>query len=138
MLRGLTTVNHFAADVPAAVRWYTEVFGVQPYFEKDFGGQLAYVEFRIGDYQHEFGILDSRYAPHPMSETPSGTMTYWAVDNVEDAFARLLALGATEHAKPTEHGPGFVTASVVDPFGNVLGVMFNQHYLDTVSRIKGE
>jgi hypothetical protein len=23
-----------------------------------------------------------------------------------------------------------VTASVVDPFGNLLGVMFNRHYLD--------
>ena len=30
----------------------------------------------------------------------------------------------------TEHGPGFVTASVIDPFGNVLGVMTNVHYLD--------
>ncbi len=26
-----------------------------------------------------------------------------------------------------ERGPGFVTASVVDPFGNVLGVMENAH-----------
>jgi len=25
-------------------------------------------------------------------------------------------------------GEGFVTASVVDPFGNVLGVMTNTHY----------
>ena len=30
----------------------------------------------------------------------------------------------------TEHGSGFVTASVIDPFGNVLGVMTNVHYLD--------
>jgi hypothetical protein len=28
-----------------------------------------------------------------------------------------------------ERGPGFVTASVVDPFGNVLGIMYNRHYL---------
>ncbi|MFI6866257.1 VOC family protein [Nocardia sp. NPDC050406] len=136
MLRGLTTVNHFATDVQAAVRWYAEVFGVEPYFEKEFGGQVAYVEFRIGDFQHEFGILDARYAPHPVGEKPSGTMTYWAVDDVNAAFERLLALGATEHAKPTEHGPGFVTASVIDPFGNVLGVMFNQHYLDIVESVK--
>ena len=32
-----------------------------------------------------------------------------------------------------ERGPGFVTASVVDPFGNILGVMVNQHYLDVLS-----
>ena len=30
-----------------------------------------------------------------------------------------------------------MTASVVDPFGNVLGVMFNQHYLDVVDRAPG-
>ena len=29
-----------------------------------------------------------------------------------------------------ERGPGFVTASVVDPFGNILGVMYNEHFLD--------
>jgi len=37
---------------------------------------------------------------------------------------------------PTERGPGFVTASVVDPFGNVLGVMHNQHYLDMLSSLR--
>ncbi|NNH75209.1 glyoxalase/bleomycin resistance/dioxygenase family protein [Nocardia uniformis] len=136
MLRGLTTVNHFATDVPAAVRWYAEVFGVEPYFEKEFAGQIAYVEFRIGDYQAEFGILDARYAPHPVSGAPAGAMTYWAVDDVEAAFERLLSLGASEHSKPTEQGPGFITASVVDPFGNVLGIMFNQHYLDMVELLK--
>ncbi|HUZ52441.1 MAG TPA: hypothetical protein VMU94_07905 [Streptosporangiaceae bacterium] len=33
------------------------------------------------------------------------------------------------HEKPVERGPGFVTASVIDPSGNILGVMYNQHYL---------
>lgn len=136
MLRGLTTVTHYATDVPAAVRWYTEVFGVEPYFENDADGQLAYVEFRIGDYQHEFGILNARFAPHPVPEKPSGTMTYWAVDDVNEAFERLLELGATVYAKPIERGPGYITASVIDPFGNVLGIMYNQHYLDTLAALK--
>ncbi len=52
------------------------------------------------------------------------------MDDVEGSFERLLTLGASVHEKPIERGPGFVTASVVDPFGNILGVMFNQHYLD--------
>jgi predicted enzyme related to lactoylglutathione lyase len=55
------------------------------------------------------------------------------VDDVHAAFDRLIALGATVHEKPTERGPGFVTASVVDPFGNILGVMANQHYLDILA-----
>ncbi|MFC0623593.1 VOC family protein [Kribbella deserti] len=141
MLRGFTTINYFASDVSAAVAWYSEVLGVGPYFEKSFGGQPAYVEFRIGDYQHELGILDSRYhpgGPVDPADAGKGVAMYWAVDDVEAAFQRLLDLGATEHGKPTEHGPGFVTASVVDPFGNVLGVMYNEHYLDILKSRTGE
>jgi hypothetical protein len=34
----------------------------------------------------------------------------------------------------TTRGPaGFVKAAVVDPFGNVSGVMYNPHYLDVLS-----
>jgi hypothetical protein len=29
-------------------------------------------------------------------------------------------------------GPGFVTASVTDPFGNILGIMYNKHYLEVL------
>ena len=63
------------------------------------------------------------------------TINYFA-DDIQAAFDRLVSLGGTEHQKPTEHGPGFVTASVVDPFGNILGVMFNQHYLDVLASRK--
>jgi hypothetical protein len=57
-------------------------------------GRLAYVEFRLGDYQHELGLVESCYA--------GGVVAYWQVD---------------------------------DPFGNVLGVMYNPHYLDVRGRI---
>jgi predicted enzyme related to lactoylglutathione lyase len=57
----------------------------------------------------------------------------WHVDDVEAAFERLLSLGARAHEKVTERGPGFVTASIVDPFGNVLGVMYNRHHLDVLA-----
>jgi hypothetical protein len=32
-------------------------------------------------------------------------------------------------------GEGFITASVVDPFGNVLGIMYNRHYLEVVNQL---
>jgi predicted enzyme related to lactoylglutathione lyase len=131
MLRGLTTVNHFADDLDAASRWYAELLGVEPYFRREVEGRPAYVEFRFGDRQAELGIIDSRYAAPGRAESPN-TMTYWAVDDVHAALERLLSLGASVREQPVERGPGFVTASVVDPFGNVLGVMFNQHYLDVL------
>ncbi|NED99644.1 VOC family protein [Phytoactinopolyspora halotolerans] len=130
MLRGLTTITYFADDVPAAVAWYTDVLGIEPYFARPVDGTPAYVEFRVGDYQHELGILDSRFAPHSRSGEAGGAVMYWAVDDVQASYQRLLSLGATVHQEPIERGPGFTTASVVDPFGNVLGVMHSQHYLD--------
>lgn len=133
MFRGMTTQNVFADDVKVAADWYAQVFGIAPYFEKEFGGAVAYVEFRVGDDEDEFGILDRRYVPGAADPGLGGGLLYWAVDDVEAEFARLLGLGASEHLGVTEQGPGFVTASVRDPFGNVFGVMFNQHYLDVVA-----
>lgn len=132
MLRGLSTVNFFADDLTAAQDWYTEFLGVEPYFVRAIDGVTAYFEFRIGDYQHELGFIDSRFAPPGQNHQPGGAMTYWAVDDVHTTFQRLVSLGASVHQGPVERGPGFVTASVVDPFGNVLDVMYNQHYLDVL------
>lgn len=139
-LRGLSTVNFYADDVAAAQRWYTEFLGVEPYFfNPPQPAPPMYVEFRLGDLQHELGIVDRRFAPGAESAAAVATatataqpITYWHVDDVEAVLARLLALGATAHQPAIERGPGFVTASVVDPFGNVLGIMFNRHYLDVV------
>jgi predicted enzyme related to lactoylglutathione lyase len=133
MLRGLTTVTYLAGDVAAAVDWYTDLLGVEPYFSRPVEGRLAYVEFRVGDYQHELGILDRRFAAPGRSDKAGGAIAYWHVDDVQASFGRLLALGATAHEEPIERGPGFVTASVIDPFGNLLGVMYNQHYLDVLA-----
>lgn len=100
MLRGLTTVTYFAADHDAAKRWYTELLGVEPYFDRP-----GYAEFRIGDYQHELGLIDSSYAPHDTTGDPSGVVLYWHVDDVVAAFARLTDLGATEHEGSASGGP---------------------------------
>ncbi|EFM10687.1 glyoxalase/bleomycin resistance protein/dioxygenase [Paenibacillus curdlanolyticus YK9] len=61
---------------------------------------------------------------------------YWHVDDVEDALANLKAMGAQEYEPIIRRGEGFVTASVIDPFGNVLGIMYNAHYLEIVNARK--
>ncbi|MEU8523088.1 VOC family protein [Streptomyces sp. NBC_01216] len=134
MLRGLATVNFYADDVEAAKKWYAQLLGVEPYFERPGDGEPAvYYEFRIGDHQTELGLIDRRYAPPGLPETPGGAIGHWHVDDVEATLERLLAMGATPYTPLTEYGPGFVTASVTDPFGNVLGIMYNEHYLSMLS-----
>jgi predicted enzyme related to lactoylglutathione lyase len=132
MLRGLTTVSFFAADLAAAKKWYAELLGIDPYFERPLAGPPAYIEFRLGDYQHELGVIDSRYAPHGSAAGPAGAVVYWHVDDVTATFEKLLSMGAKEHEAPVDREAGFITASVIDPFGNILGIMYNPHYLEVL------
>jgi predicted enzyme related to lactoylglutathione lyase len=132
-LRGLTTISYWADDLKAAKKWYTEILGQEPYFERPDAENPAYIEFRIGDYQHELGIIDRKYAP-PMPAQPGGEIVYWHVDDLEETLNRLIAHGATAYGPITKYGAGFVTASVIDPFGNILGIMYNKHYLEILGK----
>jgi predicted enzyme related to lactoylglutathione lyase len=131
VLRGLATVNFYAADHEAAKKWYSELLGIEPYFNVP-----GYTEFRLGDYQHELGIIDAKYAPTGYAAKPSGAIAHWHVDDLKATLDRLIAMGATEYQPITDHSQGkgtFVTAAVADPFGNVLGIMTNVHYLEILN-----
>ncbi|AGC47122.1 glyoxalase [Myxococcus stipitatus DSM 14675] len=137
-LRGMSTLTLWAENLPEATRWYTELLGTEPYFRsEDAGRGPGYVEFRIGDHQHELGIIDRRFAPKGLELGKGGAVVYWHVDDVPSALARMLERGAQLLDGVRERGPGFVTASVIDPFGNVLGLMFNRHYLDMLGARDG-
>jgi predicted enzyme related to lactoylglutathione lyase len=137
-LRGFSTINVWADDVAAAAAWYTEFLGVEPYFARSGpDGRPAYVEFRIGDHQDELGIVDRNYGPPGAATEPGGAVMYWHVDDLDATVERLLSMGATEYQPITPRGEaGFVTAAVVAPLGNVLGVMYNPHYLDVLASAK--
>ncbi|WP_324649962.1 VOC family protein [Georgenia sp. H159] len=133
MFRGFATISYYADDLAAAREWYTELLGVEPYFAfPEPPAPPAYLEFRIGDDQDELGLIDRRYAPPGASNAAGGAVTFWHVDDLAGTVERLLAMGATEYEPVTPRSAGFVTASVVDPFGNVIGVMHNPHYLEMV------
>lgn len=118
MLKGLSTIRYHAADLEAAKSWYTEFLGIEPYFQVP-----GYLEFRLGPLQSELGIMQH---PKPVAE---GVVMYWAVDDLEQTVARLEELGATVKEPIRAFGDiGFRAAAVVDPFGNLIGVMENPHY----------
>lgn len=130
MFRGMATVSYYADDLKAATDWYTEFLGIEPYFAMPVDGPPAYIEYRLGDYQAELGLIDRKFAPPGASAGTGGAVLFWAVDEIEATLARLKSMGATEYEPLTPRSEGFVTASVVDPFGNILGIMYNPHYLE--------
>lgn len=134
--RGLSTVNFYASDLKEAKKWYSEVFGLEPYFNAP-----GYAEFRLGDYMHEFGIIDSKYAPKKAIKGAGGAIVYWHVDDLQETLDFLISKGAKIYEPIIDRSNGkmaFVTASVMDPFGNILGIMHNSHYIETLASSKSE
>jgi predicted enzyme related to lactoylglutathione lyase len=139
MFRGFATISFYADDLTAARDWYSELLGVEAYYAyPPAPAAPAYVEFRVGDDEDELGFIDRRYAPPGARNAPGGAVMHWHVDDLPGTVEKLLAMGATEYQPITEHGDGsgFATASVVDPFGNILGVMHNPHYLEMLTARK--
>ena len=111
MFQGLRTVGYHVDDLAAATAWYTSVVGHSPYFNEPF-----YVGFNVGGY--ELGLL-------PDGE---GVTTYWGTADIVAEHARLLALGAKPKDAITDVGGGIRVATVLDPFGNVVGIIENPHF----------
>ena len=115
---GLRTTIYKVTDIANAKAWYAKAFGVEPYFDEPF-----YVGFNVGGY--ELGL-------HPQenkAETGLGGVTsYWGVENVNDVYTMLLKNGATPHEEPTNVGGEIVVASVIDPWGNLFGIIYNPEF----------
>ena len=115
---GLRTVIYHAPDLEKAKQWYSSVLNQQPYFDQPF-----YVGYNVGGY--ELG-LDPDASSTPGGD--KGSVAYWGVSDAQAALDRLVSLGARERTAPQDVGEGIRVATVIDPFGNVLGIIQNPHF----------
>lgn len=126
MFRGIANVNLIATDMDRAIAWYTDVMGAEPYFVRPESGTPQYAEWRFGDDEDELALMDARF--RAVTPGPGSVLVYLHVDDVRPELDRLTALGATVYDEVTERGPGWFTASAVDPFGNLIGLMQSPHW----------
>ncbi len=113
VIKGLRTAIYAVDDLPRAKEWYSKAFGVQPYFDEPF-----YVGFNIGGF--ELGL-----DPNAKNRGAGGSVAFWGVDNADAAVAQIVAAGATVASPVTEVGEGIKVATVLDPFGNQIGIIEN-------------
>ncbi|MFK7922420.1 MAG: VOC family protein [Bacteroidia bacterium] len=112
---GLRTAAYQVSDIEAAKKWYSQAFKTEPYFDEPF-----YVGFNIGGF--ELGIQPTEVKAE---EKKDSLFLYWGVEDIETVYAHLLDLGASIHEAPHSVGGPLMIASVKDPWGNILGLIYN-------------
>ena len=115
VIHGLRTAAYPAPNLARGKAWYSQVLGRQPYFDEPF-----YVGFSVGGF--ELGLIPDG--------TPgdAGSQVFWGVPDAAAELGRLVALGARIHEAVNDVGGGIKVASVLDPFGNVFGIIENPHF----------
>ena len=115
---GLRTAIYKVADIQKAKTWYSNILGIQPYFDEPF-----YVGFNVGGY--ELGLQPEEENSY---QKTGGVTSYWGVQNVQKVFDDLISAGATPNEKPQNVGGEIVVASIKDPWGNLFGIIYNPEF----------
>lgn len=113
---GLRTVIYTAPDLTRAKEWYSKAFGVDPYFDEPF-----YVGFNVGGY--ELGL-----DPNGTHSGEGGTSAYWGVADIEKAMEHMKSIGGQVSSPAKDVGEGIKVGTVLDPFGNSIGIIENPHF----------
>lgn len=114
---GLRTTIYKVADLEKAKAWYSKAFKVSPYFDEPF-----YVGFNIKGY--ELGLLPEE---NDISKGEN-ILSYWGVDDIQKVYQNLIDLGATKHEEPNSVGGDIMVATVKDPWGNIIGIIYNPEF----------
>lgn len=115
---GLRTTIYKAGDLEKTKEWYAKAFATQPYFDEPF-----YAGFNIGGYESGLQPEDK-----PAIDKAESVVSYWGVDNILETYNKLISVGAKENEAPYNVGGDLMTATVKDPFGNVIGLICNPHF----------
>lgn len=115
MIKGLRTVIYPTPDLAKGKAWYAQVLGADPYFDQPF-----YVGFSVGGF--ELGLIPDG------KPGEQGSRAYWGVADAAAEMTRLVEIGGRECEPVTDVGEGIKVGAVMDPFGNVFGIIENPHF----------
>ncbi len=118
MILGLRTTIYMVNNLKEAIEWYSKAFNTEPYFNEPF-----YVGFNIKGY--ELGLQPSETNSNSNSEN---VLSYWGVENIDEAYAHFLKNGAKIHEAPTNVGGELMVATVKDPWNNIIGLIYNPYF----------
>ena len=106
-------------DAAEAIRFYEKALGATEIFRLPMGDRIGHAEIRIGDsivmLSDEWPDM-GKLGPKARGGATSSMMVY--VEDVDAAYARATAAGATAERPPEDQFWGDRMGSLVDPFGH--------------------
>lgn len=118
LMLGLRTTIYMVDNLNEAIKWYSEAFGIEPYFNEPF-----YVGFNVNGY--ELGLQPENKDKNLKTEN---VFSYWGVNNIQEAYRHFINLGAIKHEEPNNVGGEIMVASVYDPWNNIIGLIYNPEF----------
>lgn len=112
MFTALKAIAYQVADLGRAKLWYTTILGKEPALDSPFA-----VVFLLGD-----SVLSLVPAGDHTPETKQNAVAHWSVEDADSARLQLLAAGAAARGEVMTGALGNRNATVVNPFGNILGI----------------
>lgn len=117
MLLGLRTAIYQVKDIEKAKDWFTLILGKTPYFDEPF-----YVGFNVGGF--ELGLQPDEEGIN----FGNASVAYWGVKDAKAAYEVLVKEGSIPNEPVTDVGGGILIGTVIDPSGNVFGIIENPHF----------
>jgi PhnB protein len=102
-----------------AIRWYGEALGAKEVLRLPMGDKIAHAEIKIGDSHVMLSDEwpdDDKLGPRSRGGATSMLMIY--LDDVDAAFQRATAAGATVERPVEDQFYGDRSGTMVDPFGH--------------------
>ena len=106
-------------DAAEAIRFYEKALGATEIFRLPMGDRIGHAEIKIGDsivmLSDEWPDM-GKLGPKARGGATSSMMLY--VEDVDAAYARATAAGATAERPPEDQFWGDRMGSLIDPFGH--------------------
>ena len=115
-------VNLYTDDIEAGISFYQGLLGFVETFRTPRQGVPSHVEMRLNDFTLGLGTVEAAREVHGVDATPgvpAMVLVIWT-DDVDEAFADLVAAGTPVVQRPHDTGNNNRNALLRDPDGNLV------------------
>jgi len=121
-------INVYTADLPAALSFYGGLLGFEETFRAPDPGSPEHVELRLDGVTVALSTAEAAERVHGLRASPGShafQLVLWS-DDVDAAYAELVAAGVPGHTPPHDTGNNNRNAVLTDPDGNLVELVMKR------------